>query len=222
MSKKSAELREVLRNFINATVGVSVLQGEVKSIDESKWTCDVELPNTLLLYDVQLKCLKETEKGCVLVPKVGSWVQIMNVGEPDWLVIAIEQLDKVIVLADTEVQVDVAGSTVVMKKDSISVNSNGSSVLMNKDGITLNDGKKGGLINIAQLVERVNKLEDDNNALKDVFVNWSVLAQDGGAALKSAATGTAAPATPAVPGTWAANKIVKTKRSDIEDTKVKH
>lgn len=165
--QSGAKMREALRNFIEATVGVSVLQGEVKSIDESKWTCDVELPNTLLLYDVQLKCLKETERGSVLVPKVGSWVQIMNVGEPDWLVIAIEQLDKVIVLADTELQIDAAGSTVLVNKDGINVkggtinaDGGGSTIKVDKNGIVMNGGSNRGLVKLAMLEQNLTSLKN--------------------------------------------------------------
>ncbi|MBZ0097437.1 MAG: hypothetical protein K8F30_00055 [Taibaiella sp.] len=234
MSKKSAELREAIGNFIKATVGITVLQGEVKAVDETRWTCDVELPNTLLLYDVQLKCLKETEKGCVLVPKVGTWVQLLNLGEPDWLVIAMEDVDKVIVLADTELRIDAAGSTVLVNKDGIDVqgdvikakgnvitaDAGGSTVKMDKNGIVMNGGKKGGLINIARLVELVNRVEIEMNDLKEKIAVWAISPNDGGAALKIALAGQ--PTTGALPGTWAFNTITQTTRSDIEDNKVKH
>lgn len=206
--KSGAQMREALRNFINATVGVSVLQGEVKSVDESRWTCDVELPNTLLLYDVQLKCLKETEKGCVLVPKVGSWVQIMNVGEPDWLVIAIEQLDKVIVLAETELQIDAAGST----------------VQVNKDGIVMNGGKNEGLVIVQKLVDKINRLE---KKVDDLIGKHNGLQQDYNSHTHLYIPGPGTATTPsAIPSALSSNTEtpigVQTKKTDIENPKVKH
>jgi len=54
--------------------------------------------------------------------------------------------------------------------------------------IIINGGNNGGLINIESLVEKINAIEKDINNLKDVFSkSWTPVAQDGGAALKTAA-----------------------------------
>ncbi len=77
--------------------------------------------------------------------------------------------------------------------------------------IIINGGGNGGLININDLINRLNVLEKSLNDLKQVFsTTWVVAPQDGGAALKSAAAN------------WAADTITETKAEDIEDTTVKH
>ena len=74
-----------------------------------------------------------------------------------------------------------------------------------------NQGSNGGLINIADLVKKLNTIEDDLNSLKEVFsTSWTPVAQDGGAALKTAAA------------TWAEQTITKTTAEDIEDNTVLH
>ena len=77
--------------------------------------------------------------------------------------------------------------------------------------IIINGGNNGGLINIESLVNKINAIEKDINALKNVFkTTWVVAPQDGGAALKTAAA------------TWAGQTIAQTQTADIEDTTVTH
>lgn len=77
--------------------------------------------------------------------------------------------------------------------------------------IIINGGNNGGLINIESLVEKINAIEKDINNLKNVFsISWTPVAQDGGAALKTAAA------------TWASRSITETKSADIEDTTITH
>lgn len=79
------------------------------------------------------------------------------------------------------------------------------------DKIIFNGGTNGGLINIESLVNKINAIENDLNSLKTVFkTSWTPVAQDGGAALKTAAA------------TWASQTITQTQTEDIEDTTVTH
>jgi len=68
----------------------------------------------------------------------------------------------------------------------------------------------GGLIIISNLVDQINVLEQSINDLKQILASWVPVAQDGGAALKTASTA------------WAGESLTKTKISDIENDKVKH
>lgn len=87
----------------------------------------------------------------------------------------------------------------------------GESDILIEDGkIKMNGGDLGGLINIEDLVSHINTIENDINNLKTALSGWTPIPQDGGAALKTAVT------------TWAGQQITKTKKSDIEDTKVTH
>ena len=76
--------------------------------------------------------------------------------------------------------------------------------------IVINGGKLGGLINIEQLTEKLNAIEDDINSLKAAITNWLPVAQDGGAALKTAVS------------TWAGQQLTRSEKSDYEDEKIKH
>jgi len=83
-------------------------------------------------------------------------------------------------------------------------------VLINCDQVIINEGEFGGLPKVEALVDKINALEDDLNKLKKVFQAWTPVAQDGGAALKAASA------------TWAGTTIQRTKKGDIENTKVQH
>lgn len=78
------------------------------------------------------------------------------------------------------------------------------------DSITINQGNNGGLVNISQLTQKLNNIENDINTLKDIFAGWTPFAQDGGAALKTAAA------------TWAGQRLTTTNDNDYEDDKIKH
>lgn len=76
--------------------------------------------------------------------------------------------------------------------------------------IVINGGKLGGLINIEQLTSKLNAIEDAINTLKDGMKSWTPVAQDGGAALKAAIAA------------WMSRGLVKSKRGDYEDEKIRH
>ena len=75
--------------------------------------------------------------------------------------------------------------------------------------ITINDGEKGGLINIADLVQKVNNLENKQNDILTILKTITIpLAPSGTYPFNTNFT-SVQPLTP-------------TEQGDIEDTKVKH
>ena len=78
------------------------------------------------------------------------------------------------------------------------------------ESITINGGSLGGLVKIQELTNKLNALEDDINSLKQCFSLWVPASGDGGGVLKTATT------------SWASEPLNKTKRNDLEDTKIKH
>lgn len=79
------------------------------------------------------------------------------------------------------------------------------------DGTVLINGDDyEGLVKVAENVDRLNKIEKAINDLKQVFSSWTPVTYDGGATLKSAVA------------SWAAQMLVETQKSDIENDKVKH
>lgn len=83
-------------------------------------------------------------------------------------------------------------------------------LLLNCGQVVVNDGKLGGLINIEDLVTRLNNVEKDINTLKTAFNTWVTVPNDGGAALKAGAA------------TWSGNPLTETVKEDMEDTKFLH
>lgn len=76
--------------------------------------------------------------------------------------------------------------------------------------LTLNGGDNGGLVNIQDLTTKLNNIEKDINKLKQAFATWVPVPQDGGASLKGGIA------------SWAAQQLVQTQASDMEDTKITH
>lgn len=78
------------------------------------------------------------------------------------------------------------------------------------DKIIMREGSNGGLVISSDLVTRLNNIEQDLNTLKQIFTAWAPVTQDGGAALKTAAS------------QWCAQQLNETVVSDIEDDKILH
>jgi len=79
-----------------------------------------------------------------------------------------------------------------------------------EETVIFNGGENGGLINVEDLVGRLNTIEQDINDLKDVFKSWVPVANDGGAKLKADAS------------SWFGSSLEETERGDIEDEKIQH
>jgi len=76
--------------------------------------------------------------------------------------------------------------------------------------LQFNDGSYGGLIQIQELITRLNTIENDINTLKTAFSTWVVAPNDGGSALKASAA------------TWYGDTLSLSNRNDIENTAVTH
>lgn len=92
----------------------------------------------------------------------------------------------------------------------VSLTSELEKVLIDTSLTEFNGGDNGGLINVSDLVTKLNNLESDMNLLKAAFTAWVVVATDGGAALK------------ATTAAWAAQILTTTVATELEDGKVKH
>lgn len=76
--------------------------------------------------------------------------------------------------------------------------------------VEINDGNNGGLVNIEDLVKKLNTMENDINNLKTLLTQWIPVPQDGGASLKASVA------------TWAGQQIRPTTKADIEDINITH
>ena len=70
----------------------------------------------------------------------------------------------------------------------------------------------GHAVDINRVVERLNAIEEDLNALRAAFNKWIPSPNDGGAALQTILTNKL--------GGWAAQDIAKTKISDLENPEI--
>lgn len=152
-------------------------------------------------YDARLKSIvDEKDKHFIAIPKVGSEVFCVSLGNSKerYVAVRFNEIEKII-----------------YKGEKVSL------VIDDNEGtIVLNDGENGGLTITSKTVEKLNAIENELNGLKQAFAGWTVVAQDGGAALRTAIVG--APTGPALPGTWAGSELTGTKDADIMNDKIKH
>jgi hypothetical protein len=73
-----------------------------------------------------------------------------------------------------------------------------------------NGGNNGGMVKVADLVTKLNNIENDLNTVKAAFSGWTPVPNDGGASLKTATA------------VWAANTLTLTTQNDLKNDKVKH
>jgi len=76
--------------------------------------------------------------------------------------------------------------------------------------VIMRGGKNGGLVNVVDLVSKLNAIERDVNNLKNALSTWVPVPQDGGAALKTVCT------------SWAGSALTETTRDDLEDKNIIH
>lgn len=156
---QEAALSSALQRAIKTvTRGCVVVDGVVLSVDETKFTCDVQIGTGVdvsTFFDVPLRVLTSNQASIIEIPEPNTPCLIGfrdgNTGNPQmW------------------------GVHKALK------------ILVKCDNIVFNDGTLGGLIVLNDAVSRWNKIEQDINALKTAFSSWIVAPNDGGQALKTA------------------------------------
>ena len=157
------------------------------------------------LLGVNLQANQGSSFGVVSFPRVGSFVVVGFVAEGSAGVVLltddVESVEVVVSDKTTRAVLDEDGARIYVGEET--------STELTADGVVLNGGKLGGSVKVEELTTRLNTIEKDINALKNVFSAWVVAPQDGGAALKGAAS------------TWAGQSLTLTKREDYENEKVK-
>ena len=132
--------------------------------------------------------MTDPDKGMFLVPKVGSNVAVSMLDKDNAFIVMFSELEEILIeVGDQSIEI--------------------------KDGsIVFNGGNFDGLVKVEPLVQKINKLENEINTLKQIFsTGWVPVANDGGAALKVAAA------------TWAGSLITPiTTQNDLENTVIKH
>ena len=161
----------------------------VDAVDKTARTIDCSPINEdAPLLGVNLQANQNSSCGVVAYPRVGSYVVVGFVAEGSaGVVLLTDEIESMEIVIGQETSAELTG-----------------------DGIVFNGGNLGGLVKVEDVTKRFNLIEKDINDLKQVLAaGWTVASNDGGAALKMAAT------------SWYGSRLVETKRTDLENKKVK-
>lgn len=188
MSTNKQKIRESVRNMVASMIPMTNRWVTVVKVDEDKGLMDCKSDGGVEYYDILLSL--DNTNGVMLVPEVDSKVAIGMFENSD--------TDGFLIMADKV-------EAIVIKI------SQGFIIRVDKSGVaTINGDNYGGMAITPELLKRINAIEDDINNLKTLVNGWTPSPQDGGAALKGAASA------------WAGQRLTKTTIQDIENDKVKH
>lgn len=195
-------LRNIIRQLAQPDGETVALVCTVDAVDKSARTVDCSPINEgAPLLGVNLQANQGADFGLCLFPEIGSFVVVGFIADGSaGVVLLTEKIESAeIVIADT---------SAVMDADGVRIDVGDISAHLDKNAVTFNGGDLGGLVKVEDLTKRLNLIENDINNLKSVFSSWAVTAQDGGAALKTAAV------------SWFGSQLTTTKRGDYENKKV--
>lgn len=199
-----SDLRNIIRQLAQPDGETVALVCTVDAVDKAARTIDCSPINEAApLLGVNLQANQGCGFGLCIFPEVGSYVVVGFVADgAAGVVLLSEKIESA--------EIVIGKSSAVMDADGLRIDVDGISARLDKNAVTFNGGKLGGLVRVEDLTKRLNIIENDINALKAIFSGWVPVAQDGGAALKSAVS------------TWAGDRLTPTTRNDYENEKVKH
>lgn len=121
-------------------------------------TCEVDpADESATLPDV---LLAQSTSGYVITPKIGSSVIVNTSGLP-YICTYGEITSVVIENLTSKLTID----------DAVTIRSNGNQIKIDASGITVNDGINGGVINVDQLLIKLNQLEVFQNVIQAQYAN---------------------------------------------------
>ena len=175
-----ADLRNIIRELAKPDGETVALVCTVDAVDEKARTIDcTPLNEGAPLLGVNLQANQGADYGFWLYPEVGSFVIVGFMADgAAGVVLSTEKIKQAeVVIGDT---------SAVMDADGCRIKTANMSADINADDIIFNGGKLNGLVKIDDLTKRLNKIENEINKLKGIMAGWVPVAQDGGAALKTA------------------------------------
>ena len=177
-------IKNIIKQIATEGSSASLFIGTVSAVDTKTRTVDVEPINEdAPVLGVNLQANQEATLGVVLFPRVGSYVAVaMLSGYAAGVVVLTEDVESIEVNINdgTKLTITEGGISLAVK--------DGTTLDIDDSAAVFNGGDLGGLINVADLTDRLNTIEKDINNLKSVMSSWVPVSQDGGAALKSAVT----------------------------------
>lgn len=147
MTKDEKQLIDALEQLAReAAPGVPSFLAKVNSVNETDYICNVTLSNGSVIDDARLRAVINNSAAMAMTPVVGTFVLIARIERTsEWIVIAYDQVDKVIW--------------------------NMKDAKLNADAFSFNNGQNGGLIKITKLVEKINAIENKCNLLEAVLAS---------------------------------------------------
>ena len=179
---QETELSSALQRMIKSVVrGAIVIDGVIESVDESAFTCTVKVGDSVSSSTYFDVPLR------VLISSQASIVEIPETGT-----------NCIICFRDA----NIGRPQILMIHKALKI-------LVKCDNIVFNDGTLGGMVVLDNLVQDLNSIKSDINDLKSAFASWVVVPNDGGQALKTAAT------------SWYSQQLQPTQPADLENEKIK-
>ena len=180
------KLTEGLKQLAASDGPEAIIPVMVITVDADQFTCDCVTDDDIEIPGVLYKNINGGEIDVVMQPAQNSRIYIgMVSGSDEWIMIKPGAVDMVhILIGDTELK-------------------------LTASGIEMNGGDLGGLVKRDGVRQQLNKLENDLNTLKKLFLSWIPVPSDGGAALKANV------------GNWALQNLRPTQNNDIENINVK-
>lgn len=132
-------IKKNIEKLVKDQIKIQVLVGKVKSVDETKMVCDIDLATEPDLLDVRLRSIiDETDKGVLIVPKKDS-VVLVGIIE--------NRIESAFVLSFSEVE----------------------KIRFITDEIELAGNNFKGLVKVEDLTTKLNNLENAVNGLVSDF-----------------------------------------------------
>jgi hypothetical protein len=191
---KFRNIREALIWLIDGRIPLQVETGKVISVDDAKRTCVVDPEDgRAKVEDVRLQSVEAIngqKLGLLIKPSVGSYVcyALIENDKAQNYITETSEIDELLIENEAGVSLKVLAD---------------GTLLLNGDG-------NKGVVKVDALVQELDDIKQDINALKNVFFGWVPVPNDGGAALKAAA------------GSWFGQQMINTNSNSLQNQKVKH
>lgn len=102
MGRVNDDIKNELSKFAGERGPSAIINATVQAVDETTSSVTVKLDSGLELDDVRLRAVIKAGNKVVLLPKVGSNILIGKIeGGDDYVVIAVEEIDKIIYVVGT-------------------------------------------------------------------------------------------------------------------------
>lgn len=186
LSEEIAKLRQSIHQMIQENTPVLTIWCTVKSVDWDNKTMVATGTTDKLDYNDVLLGLDSVAKK----PKVGTKCLIGLIENKDAqsFMITCDELDAV--------EFQTTEAALKWKAED--------------DTWTWNDGSNEGMVKVIELTNDLKAIQQDLNTIKQVFSSWNPIANDGGAALKSAAS------------VWASQNLTESNKDNLQNNKIKH